>query len=493
MGNYNDAIRASANSQSAYDYFCAARAGNIRLQPPSYNTVIWKLANDPDSKPSRARENAGRSMEVLNEMRARGIRTMTCNFNGVIKAHARIGQTQQIWNELYPIMKREGLGNEETTLLTLLEEQDTLTCAAYLIAFSQDRETLETVLKNPEFHKKYNFIFRKVIQEGNDKAVSALYQLRSNLLKLDTISQNHLIQYYAKKGDVENAVKVYLESPAKKDSETFHALFRAARNAKDSGLSYRIYQEMKIQGIPLDDVTQKICWSVVKLEGSKETEVKTHDKCKQFYKNCAKVNDVGVYRLSPGYRAMQASRQEGSNTISNNPEVAGRIWEKTDDMVREWAKAGPKSPPITLDQIRQINRSLGGTGEWRLRDVCGGGREELLYAPTEVVNDEIIKFYDWFVKSLQYCDDGSNPIETAARVAQRFVSIHPFGDQNGRTSRMLMDYVLQRYGLPPAALGNDMLFGMFSFTPNGQTPTKATESVLAGVQRSYEMLRIGKP
>lgn len=42
-----------------------------------------------------------------------------------------------------------------------------------------------------------------------------------------------------------------------------------------------------------------------------------------------------------------------------------------------------------------------------------------------------------------------NPIEKAAWVHAEFVSIHPFRDGNGRTSRMLMNYILMKNGYLP--------------------------------------------
>jgi len=45
----------------------------------------------------------------------------------------------------------------------------------------------------------------------------------------------------------------------------------------------------------------------------------------------------------------------------------------------------------------------------------------------------------------------------AAEFQQKYVSIHPFRDFNGRSSRLFMDYILQSGDLPPAHLANTML------------------------------------
>ena len=43
---------------------------------------------------------------------------------------------------------------------------------------------------------------------------------------------------------------------------------------------------------------------------------------------------------------------------------------------------------------------------------------------------------------------------TASRAQKWFISIHPFPDGNGRTSRFIMDYLLESLGLPPPLLAN---------------------------------------
>jgi excisionase family DNA binding protein len=47
---------------------------------------------------------------------------------------------------------------------------------------------------------------------------------------------------------------------------------------------------------------------------------------------------------------------------------------------------------------------------------------------------------------------GGEPIDTAARIHQRFVDIHPFIDGNGRTARLLLNMYLMRNGYPPVII-----------------------------------------
>jgi Fic family protein len=49
---------------------------------------------------------------------------------------------------------------------------------------------------------------------------------------------------------------------------------------------------------------------------------------------------------------------------------------------------------------------------------------------------------------------GDNPVHVAADAEREFGSVHPFRDGNGRVSFLLMNYVLERAGLPPSIVRN---------------------------------------
>lgn len=71
-----------------------------------------------------------------------------------------------------------------------------------------------------------------------------------------------------------------------------------------------------------------------------------------------------------------------------------------------------------------------------------GSRTELPF-PAEL-NALLRDFFRWYNKN----KDRLHPLELAALVHFRFVSIHPFGDGNGRISRLMMNYVLHTHGYP---------------------------------------------
>ncbi len=54
------------------------------------------------------------------------------------------------------------------------------------------------------------------------------------------------------------------------------------------------------------------------------------------------------------------------------------------------------------------------------------------------------EFFKWYNKD----KDKIHPVELAALVHLKFVTIHPFGDGNGRISRLMMNFVLKKHTYP---------------------------------------------
>lgn len=53
-------------------------------------------------------------------------------------------------------------------------------------------------------------------------------------------------------------------------------------------------------------------------------------------------------------------------------------------------------------------------------------------------------FFKWYQKNKK----NLHPVELAGLVHLKFVPIHPFGDGNGRISRLMMNFVLYKNGFP---------------------------------------------
>ncbi len=56
----------------------------------------------------------------------------------------------------------------------------------------------------------------------------------------------------------------------------------------------------------------------------------------------------------------------------------------------------------------------------------------------------LMEFFKWYGKN----KDKMHPVELAALVHLKLVTIHPFADGNGRISRLMMNFVLKRHGFP---------------------------------------------
>lgn len=54
------------------------------------------------------------------------------------------------------------------------------------------------------------------------------------------------------------------------------------------------------------------------------------------------------------------------------------------------------------------------------------------------------ELFEWFEEN----KNDIHPVELAAKFHAKFTTIHPFADGNGRISRLLMNYILQKNGLP---------------------------------------------
>jgi Fic family protein len=63
------------------------------------------------------------------------------------------------------------------------------------------------------------------------------------------------------------------------------------------------------------------------------------------------------------------------------------------------------------------------------------------------IQKEIEKFLKWFGTATQL-----HPIALASQTHNRFATIHPFSDANGRISRLLMNLILMHHGYPPAII-----------------------------------------
>lgn len=81
----------------------------------------------------------------------------------------------------------------------------------------------------------------------------------------------------------------------------------------------------------------------------------------------------------------------------------------------------------------------------------------------------------------EWTAEGADPIAAASKFQRHFVALHPFGDSNGRTSRLIMNRILAEADLPPAILEDQN-------RDISRSPEEWRDEVARGVARSKRFL-----
>jgi len=113
---------------------------------------------------------------------------------------------------------------------------------------------------------------------------------------------------------------------------------------------------------------------------------------------------------------------------------------------------GKKRQDITEQDILDIHKIIlssiekEGAGRYRTQHARLTGSETILPNPLKVP-DLMEEFIAWLRR-----DNPDHVVKIAADAHFKLVSIHPFVDGNGRTSRLLMNLILMQTGYPPAII-----------------------------------------
>lgn len=140
------------------------------------------------------------------------------------------------------------------------------------------------------------------------------------------------------------------------------------------------------------------------------------------------------------------------------------------NLIREYAK--DKSRGLTEADIREWNKTILVRPFWSDAQTPDGKPTRKLIQPGEykrepnsvlLQNGEIFHYaspeetpakmkelMEWYGKVT--AEKKLHPVEIAAQLHYDFVRIHPFDDSNGRTSRLLMNFVLLQNGYPPVII-----------------------------------------
>ncbi len=113
-----------------------------------------------------------------------------------------------------------------------------------------------------------------------------------------------------------------------------------------------------------------------------------------------------------------------------------------------------KDEPLSEWQIKNIHRLVlkgiddAYAGVYRDQQVFIAGAKHIPPAPF-LIKEEIEHLMAWYEQAET---QKLHPIARGAMLHAIFVGIHPFIDGNGRTSRLLLNLELMKYGFPPIVI-----------------------------------------
>lgn len=113
------------------------------------------------------------------------------------------------------------------------------------------------------------------------------------------------------------------------------------------------------------------------------------------------------------------------------------------------------------------------------------------FATPEETPSMMYDLLNWYNEKKENAD--VNPIVLAAEFHYRFIRIHPFDDGNGRTARIVMNFILMQFGYPPVIIKTEdkaNYFAALRLADSGQID-KFIEYIASNLNRSLEIMIAG--
>jgi fido (protein-threonine AMPylation protein) len=186
---------------------------------------------------------------------------------------------------------------------------------------------------------------------------------------------------------------------------------------------------------------------------------------------CKKNQTEKIIKVNPNkIRLINDKIKYYSNTLNESksiPNQSSKNWDSAVLMVDSWSLSPTKnyiSPKdicdLHTDLVKDIPSLRNPAGQYRyLQAFSGKSHQGFYFLSHHNITQEVNYFCDWLNKGLfeNYQNQGSkptsqNPITLASKAYERFVSIHPFIDGNGRVGRSVLNFVLQKFNLLPPCL-----------------------------------------
>lgn len=113
------------------------------------------------------------------------------------------------------------------------------------------------------------------------------------------------------------------------------------------------------------------------------------------------------------------------------------------------------------------------------------------FATPEETPSMMYDLLKWYNEKKENPDE--NPIVLAAQFHYKFIRIHPFDDGNGRTARIVMNFILMQFGYPPVIIKTEdkaNYFAALRLADSGQI-NKFIEYIANNLNRSLEIMISG--
>lgn len=130
-----------------------------------------------------------------------------------------------------------------------------------------------------------------------------------------------------------------------------------------------------------------------------------------------------------------------------------------DWMVGRWASGPALAAADVLEAHRLLTRGTYSDRMWEAGERPGTFKKadyrvgvNEVGKPPELVGSAVAELIDELVGYWGRAFDGEHAMRVAAYLHARLVSIHPFADGNGRTSRLLANLTLLWFGCPPVSV-----------------------------------------
>lgn len=172
---------------------------------------------------------------------------------------------------------------------------------------------------------------------------------------------------------------------------------------------------------------------------------------------------------------------DSSQTLqkARNSNIAFQLrWERNSQvslkqLVRDSGEKNPEAASLAFGMTQSENPKCTAPNSW------------VNFIPTGEVAQQLSWLRVFTAANLQLLANKRgtvSPIELAAFVQRWFVTVHPFGDGNGRTSRVVQDMLLAGFNLPFAPSGDLYNDATTEWSSYLEQTYKTTESMLAALE-----------